>query len=60
MKLKTSIKENCIWEYNEFSDYYETICGHSFCFSYSKKEPEFKFCPYCGKKIKLGEIMNSI
>lgn len=43
---------SCAWYYNEGDDnYYETSCNNAFQFAYGRKELNFKYCPYCGKKI---------
>jgi len=56
--MKNIKKEKCIWEYDDIDDYYNTSCKNTFCFTYSKREKEFKFCPYCGKKIIENMIKN--
>lgn len=46
----------CIWKKSEafdFEELYYTSCDNSFFFSEGNiKENHFKFCPFCGKKIK--------
>lgn len=44
---------NCIWKLDIWHDYFETDCGHAFCFSDDEglKDKAFKFCPYCGNEI---------
>lgn len=46
------MKVKCIWKYDETYNYYESECGSSFIFSYDKRDKEFVYCPYCGKKIE--------
>lgn len=47
--------DKCKWKYDDETDSYDTDCDNKFCFTYVKKEEEFKFCPYCGKEIKEEE-----
>lgn len=48
-------KKFCVWEYNDIYDFYETPCNDSgYAFTVGTvKENKFKFCPYCGRKIKV-------
>ena len=48
------VPDKCVWEFdsNEDQEHYDTACGHAFWFSYTKRDKEFKFCPYCGKEIE--------
>lgn len=48
----------CVWDWDEWADFYHTSCESDFCFSddMGLKDKSFKFCPYCGKKIK--EVRN--
>jgi hypothetical protein len=42
----------CVWSYNS-DGFYDTACVNAFMLeSGSLKENKFKFCPYCGKRIK--------
>ena len=44
----------CEWKYNDSEYYFESSCDHLHIFmSDGPKENEYKFCPYCGKKIKV-------
>lgn len=44
----------CEWEYNDSEYYFESSCKHLHIFmSDGPKENEYRFCPYCGKKIKI-------
>lgn len=43
----------CEWKYNDTEYYWESSCEHLHIFmSDGPKENEYRFCPYCGKKIK--------
>ena len=42
----------CEWKVK--SNYYVTECSHDTDVMYGSKQ-DFKFCPYCGKKIKVVE-----
>ena len=44
----------CEWKYNDSEYYFESSCKHLHIFmSGGPKENEYRFCPYCGKKIKI-------
>ena len=46
----------CEWKYNDSEYYWESSCEHLHIFmSDGPEENEYKFCPYCGKKIKVVE-----
>lgn len=46
----------CEWKYNDSEYYFESSCDHLHIFmSDGPKENEYRFCPYCGKKIKVVE-----
>ena len=46
----------CESKYNDTEYYWESSCDHLHIFmSDGPKENEYKFCPYCGKKIKVVE-----
>lgn len=47
------LDETCTWEYDDNYEYYNTDCAHTFYFVDESGigENQFKFCPYCGKKI---------
>ena len=46
----------CEWKYNDSEYYFESSCKHLHIFmSDGPKENEYRFCPYCGKKIKVVE-----
>lgn len=61
-KIKESnfdvIKKTCKWKLQDEDEafdsdkYYETECGQSFYFTHGLKDDEYKYCPYCGKKIE--------
>jgi len=58
---QSDTKNICIWKYNIYYDgYYNTKCGNAFCFNYSKREKEFKYCPYCGRRIKEIDGKNKV
>lgn len=44
----------CEWKYNDSEYYFESSCEHLHIFmSDGPKENEYRFCPYCGKKIRI-------
>ena len=44
----------CEWKYNDSEYYFESSCEHLHIFiSDGPEENEYRFCPYCGKKIKI-------
>ena len=46
----------CEWKYNDSEYYFESSCDNLHIFmSDGPKENEYRFCPYCGKKIKVVE-----
>lgn len=46
----------CEWKYNDSEYYFESSCEHLHIFmSDGPKENEYRFCPYCGKKIEVVE-----
>ena len=46
----------CEWKYNDSEYYFESSCKHLHIFmSDGPEENEYRFCPYCGKKIKVVE-----
>ena len=52
-KREICVSDNvCEWKVK--SNYYVTECSHDTDVMYGLKQ-DFKFCPYCGKKIKVGE-----
>ena len=43
----------CMWRNIKWGGFYDTECGDWHCFEVDGiKENKFKFCPYCGKRIK--------
>ena len=42
----------CEWKRNDMCDTVYKVCGGCFTSEYQK---DFKYCPYCGKKIKVVE-----
>ena len=50
----TKMKEKkCIWQYNVHYEIYDTDCEEIFPIVESDIEEEFKYCPFCGKKIEI-------
>jgi len=53
--------KDCFWVVDEtpWSDpIWQTTCDNIFEFTNDgPDENEFKFCPYCGGKLKIGEIV---
>ena len=48
-------KTICLWRETD-GDHFKTQCGNAFCFiADGLKENGFKFCPFCGNKIKERE-----
>ena len=47
----------CLWKFDkkDASYPYMTSCGFYFE-DYPKKDPDFEYCPGCGKKIKVEEV----
>ena len=46
----------CEWKYNYSEYYFESSCDHLHIFmSDGPKENGYRYCPYCGKKIKVVE-----
>ena len=54
-KREIGVSDNvCEWKYNDAEYYWESSCDHLHIFmSDGPKENEYRFCPYCGKKIKI-------
>lgn len=49
--------KECTWKYiviSEKNKYYNTNCGHTWFTEEDELEFRFKYCPYCGKKLKLS------
>lgn len=52
---KSKPSETCDWILDEHYDSWTTTCGNEFqFFAEGPKENNFKFCPYCGRKLKIG------
>ena len=47
-------KSDDVCEWKVKSNYYVTECSHDTDVMYGLKQ-DFKFCPYCGKKIRVVE-----
>jgi hypothetical protein len=55
-RMKSS--DVCKWEQDPNGHDWNATCGRSFLFFMSCDTPkteEFKFCPFCGKKIEVEE-----
>ena len=52
--LKYNKRKDDVCEWKVKSNYYVTECSHDTDVMYGLKQ-DFKFCPYCGKKIKVVE-----
>ena len=53
-KREICVDDVCGWKYNDSEYYFESSCKHLQIFmSDGPKENEYRFCPYCGKKIKI-------
>ena len=54
-KREICVSDNvCEWKYNDSEYYFESSCKHLHIFmSDGPKENEYRFCPYCGKKIRI-------
>ena len=52
---KSKTTAPCIWRPTWEDDSYETSCGEKFVFTCDgPTENGMRFCPYCGKKLKVG------
>ena len=52
-----TVADYCVWKkgYNQFEDevYWDTSCDNAFQFEDgSPTDNGFKYCPYCGRKLK--------
>lgn len=49
--------DTCEWTYQSCDDCYDTECGKTIQFMTGElsEDDDFKFCPYCGKPIKVKE-----
>ena len=55
-RIRNMTDDVCEWKYNDSEYYFESSCDHLHIFmSDGPKENEYRFCPYCGKKIKVVE-----
>ena len=52
--VKQGVISDDVCEWKVKSNYYVTECSHDTDVMYGLKQ-DFKFCPYCGKKIKVVE-----
>jgi len=50
--------EECEWEYDEDYSCYDTSCDNAYCLlDGTLEENNHKYCPYCGKPIKVKETI---
>ena len=55
-RIRNMTDDVCEWKYNDSEYYFESSCEHLHIFmSDGPKENEYRFCPYCGRKIKVVE-----
>ena len=55
-RIRKMTDDVCEWKYNDSEYYFESSCKHLHIFmSDGPEENEYRFCPYCGKKIKVVE-----
>ena len=53
-RIRNMTDDVCEWKYNDSEYYFESSCKHLHIFmSDGPKENEYRFCPYCGKKIRI-------
>ena len=53
-RIRNMTDDVCEWKYNDSEYYCESTCKHLHIFmSDGPEENEYRFCPYCGKKIKI-------
>ena len=45
-------QEDCLWEYDDVHGKYDTACGNAYCFIAGERRNQFRYCPYCGRKIE--------
>ena len=54
-RIRNMTDDVCEWKYNDSEYYFESSCEHLHIFmSDGPEENEYRFCPYCGKKIKIA------
>ena len=47
--LRQASRQECVWEYSEYDDKWDTGCDNAFCFiTGAPADNDMKFCPYCG------------
>ena len=46
--------ECCEWKHKEYHT--NCFCGHNECYAEHDFVISWKFCPYCGKPIKISEV----
>ena len=53
-RIRNMTDDVCEWKYDDSEYYFESSCDHLHIFmSDGPKENEYRFCPYCGKKIRI-------
>ncbi len=57
--MKNTLQKVCTWEYQDEGDsYWDTECGQAQYFEHGGViENHYKYCPYCGGKIKVEEAI---
>ena len=50
MPKRRKLRECCKWHQNEDGQF-ETACKQLFEFNDGPRENNFRFCPYCGKRL---------
>ena len=49
---KQGAGSECVWDYDELHDMWETACGQAWCcLEGTLKDNGIRFCPFCGKAI---------
>lgn len=50
------MNKTCTWEYDEFSECYNTECGENHVFyTGGAWENGYNFCPFCGRKLTIKQ-----
>lgn len=57
MKATKKNHKYCVWEFDDIDCFYKMCGEHTFMFTDQEEKPkDFKFCPYCGLRIKTKRI----